>query len=81
MSDRFELPLSLITMGIVAFVVATVAQEFWQGAKARREQSGTAANVDCPACSTTHRATLVPYTGKHAGDRNAWTSVRLPKTP
>ena|SRR6266581_3758948 len=48
---------------------------------AGREQAGTAANVDCPACSTTHRATLVPYTGKHADDRNAWYFCQVTEDP
>ncbi|HKA88777.1 MAG TPA: cytochrome c-type biogenesis CcmF C-terminal domain-containing protein [Haliangiales bacterium] len=35
-----ELPLALFTFGLVAFVLATIAQEFWRGTAVRRRQTG-----------------------------------------
>jgi len=40
-SDTLQLPISLINFGIVAFVIGSVAQEYWRGVVVRRRQTGS----------------------------------------
>jgi cytochrome c-type biogenesis protein CcmF len=40
-SDLFQLPISLINFGIVAFVAASITQEIWRGTAVRRRQTGS----------------------------------------
>jgi cytochrome c-type biogenesis protein CcmF len=39
--DTFKLPISLINFGIIAFVFASIIQEFWRGVGVRRKQTGS----------------------------------------
>jgi cytochrome c-type biogenesis protein CcmF len=39
LSDRLQLPMSLCNFGLVAFTVASVAQEFWRGVRVRMKQT------------------------------------------
>jgi cytochrome c-type biogenesis protein CcmF len=41
LADGLRLPVSLINFGIVAFVIGSIAQEFWRGAAVRRKQTGS----------------------------------------
>ncbi|MBV8755805.1 MAG: cytochrome c biogenesis protein CcsA [Deltaproteobacteria bacterium] len=40
LADGLRLPVSLINFGMVAFVVGSIAQEFWRGANVRSKQTG-----------------------------------------
>ncbi len=40
-SDIIKLPVPLINFGLVAFTVASIAQEYWRGVGVRRRQSGS----------------------------------------
>jgi cytochrome c-type biogenesis protein CcmF len=40
-SDIIKLPVTLINFGLVAFTVASIAQEYWRGVGVRRRQSGS----------------------------------------
>ncbi len=40
-TNKFKLPISLINFGLVAFVGASIAQEFWRGTAVRRRQTGS----------------------------------------
>ncbi len=38
--DHLQLPISLVNIGFIAFLVASVAQEFWRGMRVRARQTG-----------------------------------------
>jgi cytochrome c-type biogenesis protein CcmF len=40
-SDTLQLPVSLINFGLCAFVVGSIAQEYWRGVKVRKAQTGS----------------------------------------
>jgi len=40
-AKSLELPIPLLTLGIIVFVFASVGQEFWRGAAVRRRQTGS----------------------------------------
>jgi cytochrome c-type biogenesis protein CcmF len=40
-ADTLNLPMVLITLGVIAFVVASIGQEFWRGTAVRRRQTGS----------------------------------------
>jgi cytochrome c-type biogenesis protein CcmF len=40
-SEELQLPISLINFGLVAFVIGSIAQEYWRGMAVRRRQTGS----------------------------------------
>jgi cytochrome c-type biogenesis protein CcmF len=41
LADGLKVPVSLLNFGIVAFVLGSIAQEFWRGTAVRRKQTGS----------------------------------------
>jgi cytochrome c-type biogenesis protein CcmF len=39
-SDTLRLPVSLINFGLCAFVIGSIAQEYWRGVRVRKQQTG-----------------------------------------
>ncbi|HET9620009.1 MAG TPA: cytochrome c-type biogenesis CcmF C-terminal domain-containing protein [Kofleriaceae bacterium] len=40
-SDTLQLPISLINFGLIALVLASIAQEYWRGLRVRQHQTGS----------------------------------------
>ncbi|MEZ4358622.1 MAG: cytochrome c-type biogenesis CcmF C-terminal domain-containing protein [Kofleriaceae bacterium] len=40
-ADSINLPMVLVTLGVIAFAVASIAQEFWRGTAVRRRQTAS----------------------------------------